>query len=456
MPLQNNGGHIVDKAQLVDYIASGCKPKEKWRIGTEHEKFVFDLKTLKPLMYEAQDGAPSIRALLEGLTAYGWQPVNESGRPIALTLEGYGSITLEPGGQFELSGATLETVHQTCQEVQKHIKQVKEVAKKIGAGFIGLGYQPKWSLEDIDWMPKGRYKIMRDYMSKRGALGHHMMLATCTVQVNLDFRSELHMIQMYRAAIALQPLATALWANSPFKDGKINKFLSYRSHIWTDTDPDRCGMMPFVFDDNFGFERYVDYMLDVPMYFIYREGQYIDVSGQSFRDFMKGKLPALPGETPILKDWEDHLTTAFPEVRLKKFLEMRGADGGPSKNLCALPAFWVGLLYDDKSLADLTSLIGDWSYHEISLLRDLVPKTALKTSFRDGNLQDVAKDILKISRQGLSRRAIFNENGQDETVFLTPLEDIVESGITPAEEMLQRFNKNWDNNIDPVFTEYAY
>jgi glutamate--cysteine ligase len=456
MSLQDNDDQIVDKFQLIDYVASGCKPIEEWRIGTEHEKFVFDLKTLRPLMYQSKDGDPSVRKLLEGLTEYGWQPVIENGRPIALTLPQHGSITLEPGGQLELSGAPLKNVHLTCQEVREHISQVKAVAENIGAGFMGLGYQPKWSLDDANWMPKGRYKIMRDYMPKRGTLGHHMMLATCTVQVNLDFRSESHMVQMFQAAIALQPLATALWANSPFKDGKVNKFLSYRSHIWTDTDPDRCGMMPFVFEDNFGFERYVDYMLDVPMYFVYRGEQYIDASGQSFRDFMMGKLPALPGELPRLKDWEDHLTTAFPEVRLKKFLEMRGADGGPSKNLCALPAFWVGLLYDDKALDDITSLISDWSFHEISSLRDLVPMAALQTPFRNGILQDVAKDVLEISRQGLSRRASFNKSDEDESIFLNPLHEIVESGITPAEEMLLRYNKDWDGKIEPVFQEYAY
>ncbi|MBT3991440.1 MAG: glutamate--cysteine ligase [Rhodospirillaceae bacterium] len=451
MTSENKNEKIVDKAQLTDYIASGCKPEEDWRIGTEHEKFAFDLKTLKPLTYEG-----GIRKLLENLVEYGWEPVIENGLPIALTMPDHSSVTLEPGGQVELSGAPLETIHQTCREVTGHIKQVKEVADKMGAGFLGLGYQPKWSLDDVEWMPKGRYKIMREYMPKRGTLGHHMMLATCTVQVNLDFRSEHHMVEMFRAALALQPLATALWANSPFKDGKKNDFLSYRSHIWTDTDPDRCGVMPFVFEDNFGFESYVDYMLDVPMYFVYRDGQYIDASGQSFRDFMAGKLPALPGETPGIKDWEDHLTTAFPEVRLKKFIEMRGADGGPSKNLCALPAFWVGLLYDDQALADVTSLISDWSYDEVSGLRDQVPVTALKTPFRGGTLQDLAKDVLEISKQGLSRRAKLDGSGQDETVFLNPLHAIAQSGVTPAEEMLALFDGDWGGSVDAVFKDYAY
>ena len=449
----NSSDKITDKAQLSAYIASGCKPDQNRRIGTEHEKFAFSLNTLKPLTYAGPNG---IRALLEKLTEIGWEPVLENGQPIALTKPDHSSITLEPGGQVELSGAPLETIHQTCREVTGHIKQVKDVADELGAGILGLGYQPKWSLDDVGWMPKGRYKIMREYMPTRGSLGLHMMLATCTVQVNLDFRSESHMVEMFRAALALQPLATALWANSPFRDGKKNDFLSFRSHIWTDTDPDRCGVMPFVFEDNFGFESYVDYMLDIPMYFVYRDGQYIDASGRSFRDFMAGKLSALPGETPSIKDWEDHLTTAFPEVRLKKFIEMRGADGGPSKNLCALPAFWVGLLYDDQALADVTSMISDWSYDEVSVLRDEVPVAALKTSFRGSTLQDLAKDVLAIAKQGLERRAKLDGSGQDETVFLNPLHAIAESGITPAEELLAHFDGDWAGGVDPVFTEYAY
>ena len=456
MSVQDKRKKITGIDQLVDYLASGCKEQEYRRIGTEHEKFAFDLKTLKPLPYMGGAGQADIKSLLEGLESYGWRPVLENGIPIALSFPDRSSITLEPGGQVELSGAPLETVHLTCREVTGHIRQVKEVAERIGAGFMGLGYQPKWSLKDVQWMPKGRYKIMRDYMPKRGGLGHHMMLSTCTVQVNLDFSSEFNMVEMFRAALALQPLATALWANSPFKNGKKNKFLSYRSHIWTDTDPDRCGVMPFVFEDKFGFESYVEYMLDVPMYFIQRNGQYIDASGQSFREFMAGRLPALPGEKPTLKDWEDHLTTAFPEVRLKKFIEMRGADGGPSRNLCALPAFWVGLLYDEKALADVLTLIADWSFAEVSALRDQVPLTALKTPFRDGTLQDLAKDVLKISKQGLANRAKVDDSGQDETIYLKPLKIIADSGITPADEMLMRFDRDWGERVDPAFIEYAY
>ena len=310
----------------MEFLEDGCKPPEDWRIGTEHEKFAFDPETFRTLAYEGKSG---VREILERMCRFGWEPVLENGKPIGLKKPDNSSISLEPGGQIELSGAPLETIHQTCGELTNHLEQVKEVAGELDVGFLGLGYIPKWTLKDINWMPKDRYKIMREYMLKKGRLGHHMMLATCTVQVNLDFSSESHMVRMFRTALALQPVATALWANSPFREGSKNGYLSFRSHIWNDTDPDRTGILPFVFEDGFGFERYVDYMLDVPMYFVYRDGQYIDVSGESFRDFLKGKLGALSGKKPTLKDWEDHMTTAFPEVRLKRFLEMRGADGGP-------------------------------------------------------------------------------------------------------------------------------
>lgn len=444
---------LTNKRQLLDYMESGCKPPEKWRIGTEHEKFAYHLDDLKPLEYEGKAG---IRALLEGLTKFGWQPVLENGNPIALLKPDHSSITLEPAGQVELSGAPLENIHQTCSEVSEHLKQVKEIAKDLGIGFIGLGYQPKWPREDAPWMPKSRYGIMRDYMPKVGTMGLEMMQSTCTVQVNLDFDSEATMVKMFRISLALQPIATALWANSPFRNGKPSGYLSYRSHIWTDTDPDRCGTIPFVFEDGFGFERYVDYMLDVPMYFVYRNGVYIDASGQSFRDFMAGTLPALPGEYPSEKDWEDHLTVAFPEVRLKKFLEMRGADGGPWSRLCALPAFWVGLLYDDQSREAAWDLIKDWTGEEHQMLRNEVPRQALGTPFRDMTVCDVALRALEISHKGLSRRTITDSVGLDETHYLNPLFRIAESGFTPAEDLLCAFERRWDKSVDPIFREFAY
>src|SRR5579862_8784685 len=345
-PSHSGGAPITDKRQLVEYLASGCKPAQEWRIGTEHEKFVFRRDDLRPVAY---DGDKGIRALLEGLRRFGWQPVLDGENIVGLEESG-GAISLEPGGQFELSGAPLDNIHQTCDEVQTHLKQVREVTEELGLGMLGLGFLPKWTREDCYWMPKRRYRVMQRYMPTRGKLGLDMMLRTCTVQVNLDFESEADMVLKSRVSLALQPIAVALFANSPFVEGKPTGYLSYRSHVWTDVDPDRSGMLPFVFEDGFGFERYVDYMLDVPMYFVYRDGKYVDVAGQSFRDFMKGRLPGLPGAIPTMSDWSDHLTTAFPEVRLKRIIEMRGADAGPWDQICALPALWSGLLYDPQSL----------------------------------------------------------------------------------------------------------
>ena len=448
-----SNSEFTSKDDLVRFLAAGCKSPEQWRIGTEHEKFAFDLQTLRTLPYEGERG---IREILERMCRFGWVPVLEDGKPIGLKREDNSSISLEPGGQIELSGAPVETIHQTCGELTDHLKQVKEVASELDVSFLGLGYLPKWKLDDIHWMPKNRYKIMRNYMSKMGNLGHHMMLATCTVQVNLDFSSESHMVRMFRVALALQPIATALWANSPFREGKKTGYLSFRSHIWSDTDPDRTGMLPFVFEDDFGFDRYVDYMLDVPMYFVYRDGHYIDASGQSFRDFIDGELASLPGERPTIKDWEDHLTTTFPEVRLKQYLEMRGADGGPWGNLCALPAFWVGLLYDDQSLSDVERYVADWTIDELLKLRDDVPRTALKTKFKNYSVQDLAIDILNMSKSGLHRRAKFDSAGNDESSFLDPLFKIVNSGNSPADDLIKSFEGPWRGNIDNVFSELIY
>lgn len=443
---------ITGKAQLVEYIASGGKPKEAWRIGTEHEKFGFRLDDLRPPTFEGERG---IEALLKGLTRFGWEAVEEHGKVIALLKDG-ASVTLEPAGQFELSGAMLENIHETCSEVGGHLNEVKTVADEIGLGFLGMGFQPKWRREDMPWMPKGRYKIMRDYMPKVGKLGLDMMTRTCTVQVNLDYSDEADMVKKFRVSLALQPIATALFADSPFTEGKPNGYLSYRSHIWTDTDPDRTGMLDFVFEDGFGYERYVDYLLDVPMYFSYRNDEYIDLSGQSFRKFMDGKLPALPGATPTLRDWSDHMTTAFPEVRLKKFLEMRGADGGPWNRLCALPAFWTGLLYDDAALDAAWDLVKDFTLAERNALRDGVPKLALKVPFRNGTLRDLALEALKISAAGLQRRARRNKSGADESIFLAPLIEFAEANQTPAERKLALFHGEWGGSVDPVFREFAY
>jgi glutamate--cysteine ligase len=451
-PSQVKETPIENRHALVDYLASGNKPREQWRIGTEHEKFGFRLDDLRPLPWAGERG---IEAVLRGLTRFGWAPFEENGKLIALTKDG-ASVTLEPAGQLELSGAPLETIHATCCETTCHLSEVKTVAEELGVGFLGMGFQPKWKREDMPWMPKGRYKIMREYMPKRGSLGLDMMTRTCTVQVNLDFASEADMVKKFRVSLALQPIATALFADSPFTEGKPNGYLSYRSQIWTDTDPDRTGMLDFVFAEGFGFERYVDYLLDVPMYFVYRDGQYLDASGQSFRDFLAGKLPAYPGHPPTSKDWADHMTTAFPEVRLKKYLEMRGADGGPWNRLCALPAFWVGLLYDDAALDAAWDLVKDFTLEERHALRDGVPKHALKLPFRRSTVRELAIEALKIAGHGLKRRARLNGTGADEAVFLEPLVEFALANQTPAERKLALYHGEWGGSVDPVFREFAY
>ena len=453
-PPKSSGAPITDRRQLVQYLEAGGKPPAEWRIGTEHEKFAYRLDDLRPLPY---DGAPAgIRALLEGLRQFGWQAVSENGNTIALA-RGECSITLEPGGQFELSGAPLATLHQTCDEVQAHLDEVKRVAAPLGVGLLGMGFNPKWSRADIPWMPKGRYAIMRDYMPKKGNLGLDMMLRTCTVQVNLDFESESDMVRKFRVGLALQPIATALFADSPFTEGRPNGHMSWRSRIWTDTDPDRCGMLPFVFEPGMGFERYVDYILDMPMYFIFRDGKYIDVAGRSFRDFLAGRLAGFEGQVPTIGDFADHLTTAFPEVRLKRYLELRGADGGPWGRLCALPALWVGLLYDAVALDAAADLVKDWSVEEMRRLRIDVPRLALKAPFRGRTVQDIAKEAVAIAREGLRRRKRYNRSGDnDESHFINVLAEIAESGRCPAEEKLAKFNGPWQGSVDPVFSEYAY
>jgi glutamate--cysteine ligase len=453
IPSAAPGTPISSKDELVAYIAQGEKPRADWRIGTEHEKFGFRTDDLRPPTF---DGERGIRHLLEGIASrYGWDIAREGETPVALT-RGKANITLEPAGQLELSGAPLETIHETCSEVHTHLEEVRSIADGMGLGFLGMGFQPKWKREEMPWMPKGRYKIMREYMPKVGSLGLDMMTRTCTVQVNLDFSSEEDMVKKFRVGLALQPIATALFADSPFTEGKPNGFLSYRSHVWTDTDADRTGMLDFVFEDGFGYERYVDYILDVPMYFSYRDGKYVDLSGKNFRHFMDGKLDALPGVRPTMKDWADHLTTAFPEVRLKQYLEMRGADGGPWGRLCALPAFWVGLLYDDTALDAAWDLVKDFSREERHALRDGVPKQALKLPFRGHTVRELALEALKIAEQGLKRRARVNGRGADESMFLAPLNEVALANQTPAEQKIELFHGAWGGSVDPVFREFAY
>jgi len=452
---QSGGGPIERYEQLAEYLADGCKPAEDWRIGTEHEKFGYDKANHLPLPYE---GPCSIRAMLEGLRdRYGWEPVEESGNIIGLTLNG-ANVSLEPGGQLELSGAPLETIHQTCDEANEHLREVKEIAEEIGAGFIGLGAAPDWHHDQMPMMPKGRYRLMTNYMDRVGTHGKQMMYRTCTIQVNLDFASEADMVQKFRVALALQPVATALFANSPFFEGKINDHQSWRSRVWRDLDSARTGMLPFVFQDGMGFERYVDYALDVPMYFVYRDGKYIDALGQSFRDFMKGELPALPGEMPTLSDWADHLTTIFPEARIKKFMEMRGADGGPWRRICALPAFWVGLMYDASALDAAWDICKDWDAETREDWRVGASVGGLRAEVGGRPMRDLAAEVLEIAQAGLAARARPGAEGlvPDETHFLNALQETVETGQSPADELLARYHGDWGGALDQIYDDFSY
>ena len=452
---QSGGGPITSQAQLAEYLASGCKPKDDWRIGTEHEKFGYCKDSLKPLPY---DGDRSIRAVLEGLRdRHNWEPVLEGGHIIGLTKDG-ANVSLEPGGALELSGAPLETIHQTCDEVNEHLAQVKDIADEIGVGFIGLGAAPIWTHDQMPLMPKGRYKLMDAYMDKVGTTGKQMMRRTCTVQVNLDFGSEADMVQKTRVALALSPVATALFANSPFFEGKPVGVKSKRMQIWETLDDSRTGMLPFVFEDGFGFERWVDYALDVPMYFVYRDGVYVDALGMSFRDFMAGKLPALPGETPTLSDWADHLTTAFPDARMKKYIEMRGADGGPWRRLCALPAFWVGLMYDQTALDAAWDLAKGWDADTREALRLAATRDGLQAQVGSIKMHDLARELLDICEAGLVARARPGAGGlvPDETHFLNALKESVETGKVPSDELLDHYNGDWNGDLSKIYGQYSY
>ncbi|MEX6632520.1 glutamate--cysteine ligase [Hyphococcus sp. ECK-19] len=444
---------IESLEQLAQYIAAGEKPKDQWRIGTEHEKFVFCRTTLEHVPYEGENG---IRAILEKLSEEtGWSIIAEGGLPIGLKGDG-ASVSLEPGGQLELSGAPLENIHETCDEVHRHLDAVKKVCDPLGVAFLGMGFTPIATRAEIPKMPKSRYDIMRRYMPKVGDLGLDMMHRTCTVQVNLDYSSEADMVKKFRTSLALQPIATALFANSGLYEGRSSEYASYRAHIWTDTDADRTGLLNFVFEDGFGYERYVDYMLDVPMYFIRRNGEYLDAAGLSFRDFLKGELSILPGEKPTMDDWEDHMSTAFPEVRLKKFLEMRGADGVPWAGICALPAFWVGLLYDDAALAAAWDVAKGWTTEMREKLRLDAAQYGLKAEIDGRSVQDVALEILDISRSGLRSRARMGNLKEDETTYLDPMVKIAKSGITMGEATAKYFLEDLGGDAKKLFEEKKY
>jgi glutamate--cysteine ligase len=452
---QSGGGPVERPEQLAAYLEAGCKPKAAWRIGTEHEKFGYCLESHAPIPY---DGARSVRAMLDGLAdRFGWDRVSEGGHVIGL-VKGGANISLEPGGQLELSGAPLETIHETCDEVNEHLREVRSIAEELGIGFIGLGAAPEWTHDEMPLMPKGRYALMDAYMARVGTTGREMMRRTCTVQVNLDFASEADMVQKMRVALALQPVATALFANSPFFEGRPNGQKSYRSWVWRHLDAARTGTLPFVFEDGFGFERWVDYALDVPMYFVYRDGRYIDALGQSFRDFLAGRLPALPGEIPTLSDWADHLTTIFPEARIKKFIEMRGADGGPWRRLCALPALWVGLIYDQGALDAASELARAWDAETREAWRVAAARDGLQANVGGLSMRDLAREVLAIAEAGLRSRGRPGAGGliPDETHFLNALKESVDSGQVPADELLHHYHTDWQGNLGRIYAEYAY
>ena len=454
--MKNNFIEIQSKEDLIKPFQNGEKKPSDFKIGTEHEKFVFHIDTLKPVPFLGESG---IENLLLALKKYGWESILEDGNTIGLSRDkslGGGTITLEPAGQLELSGAPLTNIHETFNELDEHRSQISKEGSNLGLGFLGAGLTPDWSFDEMPIMPKSRYQIMKNYMPKKGNLGLDMMFRSTTIQVNLDYSSESDMIKKFKVSLALQPIATALFANSPFLDGNLTGYNSFRSHIWTDTDPDRTGMLPFVFDGEMSYEKYVDYALKVPMYFIYRDGNYLDVSGSSFEDFLNGDLDELPNEKPNIIDWENHLTTIFPEVRLKSFLEIRGSDGGSFESVCALSSFWVGLLYDSESLDSSFNLIKDFNIKQLQELRIEVAKNGLHSIIEGIEIQEIAKKVLKLSREGLRNRNILNENGDSEEIFLDPLQKILSSGKSSSDDLIKKFSNNWNKNLVNMYKEYTF
>ena len=452
----NHSTIIKDVGQLVEWLAKGEKPAADWRIGTEHEKFLFHRDSLRPVAYDGDSGVEAMLNALCKVIGDKATPIIEKGKIIGLKDGDGGSVSLEPGGQLELSGAPLSNLHQTCAETGRHLRHMREVSSALGVGMLGIGFQPKWRRDDISWMPKGRYQIMRNHMPKVGTMGLDMMLRSCTVQVNLDYADEADMRRKFRTSLALQPIAKALFANSPFKDGKPSGWLSGRAHVWTDTDNARCGVPSCVFNPHFGYEQWIDYILDVPMYFLHRGEDYVDVAGKSFRDYLAGTLAGFEGEPPQIADFEDHITTAFPEVRLKQYLEMRGADSGSWANICALPAYWVGLLYCDEALAEVDDLVRDIGSDDVMAARLSVAKDGLRGKLGSHDVATLAKKTIDIASKGLRNRGIFDDGGDDESGFLQPLRKVIATQKTPAEVMLDLYHGDWAEDIDQVFTSNQY
>ncbi|MGF0537172.1 glutamate--cysteine ligase [Agrobacterium sp. ES01] len=441
---------------LSEYLAEGCKPEAQFRIGTEHEKFAFFTADNSPVPYYGND---SISALLSGMgQRLGWDPIMDGANIIGLAeTHGQGAISIEPGGQFELSGAPVETLHETCKESNQHLAMLREVAEPMGIRFLGIGGSPKWTFDETPRMPKSRYEIMTRFMPKVGSMGLDMMYRTCTIQVNLDFSSEADMRRKMRVSMKLQALATALFASSPFTEGKPNGLVSWRGEIWRDTDNARAGIPPFTLNDDFGFADYVEWALDIPMYFVVRDGKYHDCTHVTFRQFMNGALKGeLAAWEPTMGDWTNHLSTLFPDVRLKRFLEMRGADGGPWRRICALSAFWVGLLYNQTALDAADALTKDWTHADVIALRNAVPAKGLHAEIAGRGLFDLAREVIGISRAGLKARARLNSEGEDESVFLASLDEIIAKKATLADDLLMLYNGRWNQSVEPVFAEYQY
>ncbi len=450
-PGETDATPITGIDQLAAYMAEGSKSPRDFRIGTEHEKFGFRRSDLGVPPYEGPGG---IREVLEGIEANGWEPIQDTGKTIGLKRDG-ASVSLEPAGQLELSGAPLASLHETRDEMAAHFAEIRPISERLGLGFAPLGFHPLASREQMPWMPKSRYAIMRRYMPTVGSLGLDMMLRTCTVQVNLDFSSEADMVRKMRVSMALQPLATALFANSPFVEGKPSGLMSSRAHAWTDTDNNRSGILPCVFEPGFGFARYVEWLLDVPMYFIARDEKLIDVAGESFRRFMAGDLPGHPGEQASMGDYADHLTTAFPDVRLKKFIEMRGADAGTPAMMLAQSALWVGLLYDDAALSAAVALVDEIGWQKLAALRPVVPREGMGAILNGSPLRVLAREVVAIAQQGLRARGLRDAVGADESAYLDPLAEIAAGGPTQAEHWLARYHGAWQGDVRHILAEAA-
>jgi glutamate--cysteine ligase len=445
---------IQNRDELIHYFESGAKPRDRWRVGSEYEKVLVSVKDGLALPFS---GPAGVEALLQRLIdRYGYEADSEAGRIVALTGK-RAPITIEPGGQLELSGEQCETIHCAHREFTHHIEQVLEVAHGLGATILSLGMQPVSRIDEIELLPKTRYHIMYPYMARKGRLGQRMMKQTAGVQANLDYGDERDAIRKFRLAMGLAPLLYAIFANSPIADGNLNGYESFRGHIWSDTDPDRCGVPPFVFADECGFEDYVEYALDVPMYFLIDEDhQYTDLTrspGITFRQYVER---GWNGRRATLEDWSNHLTTIFTEVRLKKYVEVRTADSQPPELMLALPALLKGLLYDNDCLDAAWDLVKRWGYRERLELAGTAHKIGLETRTGRVKFRDLGLELLNIAAAGLIRQRALNERGEDESIYLTRLIDLVRGGHSHASLTIERWKGRWNYTISRLVEGCAY